>query len=262
MSQNLITVRGLSKKFRVGLQQIQAVDNVDLDIRRGEILGLAGESGCGKSTLGQCLLRLIDADAGSIHFEDKDLRHLPKAEMRALRPRMQMVFQNPYASLNPRMTIEDIVAEPLDLHRQLSKSERRGKVLSLLEQVGLDGGHLSRYPHEFSGGQRQRISIARAIALKPDFIVCDEALSALDVSVQAQIVELLQRLQETHQLTYLFIAHDLSMLHYLCDRLAIMHQGQIVETGAANAVMTSPKHSYTKELLEGNQRKLYFADGV
>ncbi len=229
---------------------VRAVDEVTLDIRDGETLGLVGESGCGKSTLGRTILRLLDPTGGTIKFEGKDITHRSPAEMRPIRRRMQIIFQDPYASLNPRMTVGRTIAEPIDIHG-LAKTptERADRVASLLEKVGLRPDAAQRYPHEFSGGQRQRIGIARALAVSPKFIVCDEPISALDVSIQAQIVNLLQDLQRDEQLTYLFISHDLNIVRHICDRVAVMYLGRVVELAAAKELYHSPKHPYSKALL-------------
>ena len=252
----LLDVRGLSMYFPIykGLMRrqvgvIKAVDEVSLSAVDGETLGLVGESGCGKSTTGRAVLRLYDATAGTIRLEGKDITQLRGEELRSIRPRMQMIFQDPQASLNPRMTVGSIIAEPLDEHRKLSRQERREKVESLLDDVGLDPSFANRYPHEFSGGQRQRIGIARALALEPKFIVCDEPIAALDVSIQAQVVNLLETLQERMGLTYLFISHDLSMVRHIADRVAVMYLGKIVETAARSDLYKEPLHPYTQALL-------------
>ena len=230
--------------------QVRAVDGVSLAIHQGETLGLVGESGCGKSTLGRTLLRLLDPTAGKIEFEGQDITDLSQKNLRPIRRNMQMIFQDPYASLNPRMTVGAIVAEPLEIHG-LAQNERdkREKVAGLLQKVGLRPDVAPRYPHEFSGGQRQRIGIARALAVEPRFIVCDEPISALDVSIQAQIVNLLQDLQQAEELTYLFISHDLKIVRYICDRVAVMYLGRVVELAEANDLYGEPKHPYTQALL-------------
>jgi oligopeptide/dipeptide ABC transporter ATP-binding protein len=228
---------------------VQAVDGVDLAIGRRETLGLIGESGCGKSTLGRLALRLRVPTAGTVRFDGTDLATLAPAELAALRPRMQIIFQDPYASLNPRRNVEEIVGLPLVLHAATSRTERRERVITALERAGLGAQHLGRYPHQFSGGQRQRIGIARAIVLRPDFIVCDEPVSALDVSIQAQILELLGALRREFGLTYLFISHDLAVVAHLSDRIAVMYLGGIVEIAPARTLIAAPRHPYTKALL-------------
>jgi len=230
--------------------QIKALDGVTLFILKGETFGLVGESGCGKSTLGKVLLRLEEPTEGKIFFENKDITNLPLKDMKTLRRKMQIVFQDPYASLNPRKTILDILGEPFIVHYQLPKKEILEKVKFLLEMVGLPLDSIYKYPHEFSGGQRQRIAIARAIALEPSFVVADEPLSALDVSVQAQIIELFLRLQENFGLTYLFISHDINVVAYMAQRLGVMYRGKLVEVGPTKEILKSPLHPYTKLLLE------------
>ena len=232
---------------RVGA--VQAVDGISFDIRKGETLALVGESGCGKSTTGRALLRLYKATGGRILFENVDIASLEGEALRRMRPRMQMIFQDPQASLNPRMTVGAIIAEPLSEHRVASGDARRERVRELLDAVGLNPDFVNRYPHEFSGGQRQRIGIARALALDPDFIVCDEPIAALDVSIQAQVVNLLEDLQKKLGLTYLFISHDLSMVRHIADRVAVMYLGKMVELADVTRLFSSPKHPYTKALL-------------
>ena len=247
----LVSVRDLVKHFPVeGTDDVvRAVDGVSFEIFAGETLGLVGESGCGKSTVGRCLLRLIEPTSGRITFENADLLSLGKKEMRAMRREMQIIFQDPYASLNPRMKVGDIVGEPLLIHNIASKSERRDRVASLLRRVGLDPDYMNRYAHEFSGGQRQRIGVARTLALNPKLIVADEPVSALDVSVQAQVVNLLQDLQQEFKLTYLFISHGLAVVEHISSRVAVMYLGRIVEIARAADLYAQPLHPYTQALL-------------
>jgi oligopeptide transport system ATP-binding protein len=253
----LVSVRNLKKYFPImagfilqrKVDEIKAVDDVTFDIYRGETLGLVGESGSGKSTTGRTILQLYRPTGGTVEFEGKNLATLPKSDLRQMRRHMQMIFQDPYASLNPRMNVGRIIGEPLIVHRIGNEAERRERIAYLLERVGLNPYYINRYPHEFSGGQRQRIGIARALALNPSFIVCDEPISALDVSIQAQVVNLLQDLQEEMNLTYLFIAHDLSMIRYICDRVAVMYLGKIVEIAPTDELYTNPQHPYTQLLL-------------
>lgn len=228
---------------------VRAVDGVSFNIKRGETLGLVGESGCGKSTTGRTILQLYRPTSGNVHFEGVDLVHLKGEELRKMRRKMQMIFQDPYASLNPRMTVADIVAEPLTVHNVAKGREIQDRVQHLLEIVNLNPSFASRYPHEFSGGQRQRIGVARALALQPSFIICDEPISALDVSIQAQVVNLLEELQEQFNLTYLFIAHDLSMVKHISDRVAVMYLGVIVELATRDELYSKPLHPYTQALL-------------
>ena len=250
-TQSLVEVRHLVKHFPVENSNdvLQAVDDVSFDLFRGETLGLVGESGCGKSTVGRCLLRLHEPTSGEIVFEGKNIIDLPLAEMQKLRRKMQIVFQDPYASLNPRMSILSIVAEPLKIHGVNNKREQKARVAELLSKVGLDPKYMTRYPHEFSGGQRQRIGIARALALHPELIICDEPVSALDVSVQAQVVNLLQELQEEFRLTYLFISHGLAVVEHISDRVAVMYLGKIVEIADSVELYEQPLHPYTQALL-------------
>jgi peptide/nickel transport system ATP-binding protein len=256
MTAPLLETRNLSKQFIVGsrfsalgLRTVHAVDNVSLEIMPGETVGLVGESGCGKSTLGRCMTRLYDITSGELYFEGVDISDKSMRQMRPLRRRMQMVFQDPYASLNPRRRVRDLIAEPLRVHLNLGETEVRERVRKLLDVVGLSPDHMERFPHEFSGGQRQRIGIARAIALEPSLIVADEPVSALDVSVQAQIVNLLADLQERLSLTYVFIAHDLSVVRQISTRIAVMYLGSIVELGNAGSIFAKPSHPYTQALI-------------
>jgi peptide/nickel transport system ATP-binding protein/oligopeptide transport system ATP-binding protein len=256
----LLRVENLSKHYGgrrnlverlTGVPQtvVRAVDDVSLAIGRGEILGLIGESGCGKSTLGRTILRLHEPTAGRTIYDGTDLGTLDAAEMKAMRRRMQIIFQDPYASLNPRRTVAEIVGLPLQLHGLATGENARATVARIIEKVGLKTNQMDRYPHQFSGGQRQRIGIARALVSNPEFIVCDEPVSALDVSIQAQIIALLQELKQEMGLTYLFISHDISVIGYLSDRVAVMYLGEIVETGPAEAVLQGPRHPYTQSLM-------------
>jgi len=235
--------------FRRHVGDVKAVDDISFEIFEGETLGLVGESGCGKSSAGRAVLRLYDVTAGSIELEGTQIAKLQGDALRRLRPEMQMIFQDPQASLNPRMTVASIIAEPLDEHRKLGKSERMARVFELMDAVGLNRDFANRFPHEFSGGQRQRIGIARALALNPKFIVCDEPIAALDVSIQAQVVNLLEDLQEKMGLTYLFISHDLSMVRHLATRVAVMYLGKVVELAPRDALYETPLHPYTQALL-------------
>jgi oligopeptide transport system ATP-binding protein len=239
--------RGLVFKRRIG--SVRAVDGVSFEVFRGETLGLVGESGCGKSTTGRTILQLHRPTAGDVYFEDVNLAELEGGELNRMRRRMQMIFQDPYASLDPRMTVGTIISEPLDIHRVDTGKERKERVQELLDLVGLNPYFVSRYPHEFSGGQRQRIGIARALALQPDFIICDEPISALDVSIQAQVVNLLEDLQQQFGLTYLFIAHDLSMVRHISNRMAVMYLGKIVELADRVELYERPQHPYTQALI-------------
>jgi len=247
----LVSIRDLVKHFPIDDSDdvVKAVDGISFDIREGETLGLVGESGCGKSTVGRCIIRLHEPTSGEVVFEGKNIIGLPDRDMQALRREMQIIFQDPYASLNPRLSILSIVSEPLKIHGVSSKQERQDRVADLLSKVGLDPKYMHRYPHEFSGGQRQRIGIARALALNPKLIICDEPVSALDVSVQAQVVNLLQDLQQEFGLTYLFISHGLAVVEHISNRVAVMYLGKIVEIADSVELYENPLHPYTKALL-------------
>jgi ABC-type oligopeptide transport system ATPase subunit len=253
----LLEARNLCKTFRSGesgfgsrgQSEVRAVDDVSLSIELGETLGLVGESGSGKTTLGRMLVRLVEPDSGSISLEGQDVLAARGFALRHLRRNMQIIFQDPFGSLDPRLTVEQIVCEPLVIHGESDRKGRRARALEMMRAVGMDGSALNRYPHEFSGGQRQRIGIARALILRPKFIVADEPVSALDVSVGAQIVNLMQRLQREFELTYLFISHSLPVVRYLATRIAVMYGGKLVETGTTEEITTAPRHEYTRSLL-------------
>ena len=247
--QPLVKVENLCKYFQVGRHAtLKAVDNVSFDIYKGETVSLVGESGCGKSTTGRCLIKLYDPTAGTVYYDGEDITKYNKAQKKEFTKKVQMIFQNPYASLNPRMTVKEIVGEGLK-QQGVAAAEIEKKVEELLKVVGLNKDHMSRFPHEFSGGQRQRIGIARALSVDPDFIICDEPISALDVSIQAQVINMLKELQEEKGLTYLFIAHDLSVVKYISDRVVVMYLGTIVETAETEELYSNPAHPYTQALL-------------
>lgn len=256
MDNSILEIKNLKVYFSVkdGLLPkaagyVKAVDGIDMAIKRGETLGLVGESGCGKSTTGRAILRLIQPNEGSVLFEGTDVLKLNKSRLKALREKIQLIFQDPYASLNPRMTVGDALNEVLYVHRLGNQHERKKRTAELLDMVGLTKSYLSRYPHEFSGGQRQRVVIARALAVNPKLVICDEPVSALDVSIQAQIINLMEELQKDLKLTYLFIAHDLSVVKHISDRVAVMYLGRIVETAGKEELFDNPRHPYTKALL-------------
>lgn len=247
----LISVKNLSKYFNISKNEVlKAVDDVSFDVYEGETVGLVGESGCGKSTTGRCLVKLYDPTKGQVYYKGKDIfAARNKSEQLEYCKNTQMIFQNPYSSLNPRMTVKDIVGEGLKLHNSINEKQLDEKIEELLKTVGLNRDHMSRFPHEFSGGQRQRIGIARALSVNPNFIVCDEPISALDVSIQAQVLNMLKKLQKERKLTYLFIAHDLSVVKYISDRVIVMYLGMIVEQANADDLYKNPLHPYTKALL-------------
>lgn len=252
----IIEVKNLKKYFPIKggilnrtVNQLKAVNDISFYIKEGETLGIVGESGCGKSTTGRAILRLHEATAGEVFFEGQDIYKLNAEQLRLKRRDMQLIYQDPYSSLNPRMTVGDIIGEPMDIHQKLPRAEKLDRVKELLQLVGLSPYHVRRYPHEFSGGQRQRIGIARALSLNPKFIVCDEAVSALDVSIQAQVINLLQELQADFKLTYMFIAHDLSVVKHISDRIGVMYLGKIVEMCPSDEMFANPIHPYTQALL-------------
>lgn len=250
--EKILQVKGLKQYFNEGQQnEVQAVNDISFDVFKGETFGLVGESGCGKSTTGRAIIRLYEPTAGEIIFQDTEVHDIKgKKDMLQFRREMQMIYQDPYASLNPKMKVRDIIAEGIDIHGlAASTADRNNQVDELLKTVGLNPDHSTRYPHEFSGGQRQRIGIARALAVQPEFIICDEPISALDVSIQAQVVNLLMKLQKEKGLTYLFIAHDLSMVKYISDRIGVMYYGKLVELAPAEQVYNAPLHPYTESLL-------------
>lgn len=248
MTDALLQIRNLTKRFDTASGTVHAVEDVSFDIPRGSIMGLVGESGSGKTTLGRALLRLVEPTSGQIHFDGTDITTLDAKGMRDMRRRMQIIFQDPVSSLNPRLKVGDLIAEGLHAFGIGTRRDRRDRVAALLEEVGLSADHMNRYPHAFSGGQRQRIGIARALALEPDFIVADESVSALDVSIQAQVLNLLLELREKRNLTMLFIAHDLSVVNYLCDQVAVLYLGRLMEIGPTNRVQRASAHPYTRAL--------------
>lgn len=255
MKKEILEIRNLSKVFDIKSKRLfekpaklKAVNDVSFNVYEGETLGIIGESGCGKSTLGKAIIQLNKANDGKIIYQGNDITHLNKKELKAMRKDIQMVFQDPYSSLDPRKTILDLIKEPMVIHNIGTEGERNQRVKDLLVEVGLDAMHSTRYPHEFSGGQRQRINVARALALNPKVIVCDEPVSALDVSVQAQVLNMMKRLQKKYNLTYIFISHDLGVVKYISDRIVIMYLGKIVEIGNADDIYNAPKHPYTEAL--------------
>ena len=254
----LLDARGLAKEYGAGLR---VVDDVSFAIRRGETLGLVGESGSGKSTVARILLRLVEPTAGEVRYEGRDLLTASPQEMRGMRRRMQIVFQDPYAALNPRMRVREILAEPFAIHNEMPVEGFAARLTEMLRTVGMDGSALERFPHEFSGGQRQRINIARALALKPEFLVLDEPVSALDVSVGAQVVNLLRELQREFELTYLFISHSMPLVRYLCDQVAVMQRGKLVELGGCEQVCDSPRDEYTQRLIAATPKMPVVKEG-
>lgn len=248
--EKLLEIKHLKKEFPVGNRYLRAVNDVSFYIKKGETLGLVGESGCGKTTCGRTLLGIYEPSGGEVYYHGERVDNLKGKARQELKKKMQIIFQDPYASLNPRMTVGDIIGEGIDIFNLYRGEERKKRIQELLNLVGLNGEHINRFPHEFSGGQRQRIGIARALAINPEFIVCDEPISALDVSIQAQVVNLLIKLQRELGLTYLFIAHDLSMVRHISDRVGVMYLGKIVELGDSETLYKDPKHPYTKALME------------
>jgi len=256
MAENILEVKNLKKYYenRPGfltreVRTVKAVDGISLNVKEGEILGVVGESGCGKSTLGRTILRLIEPTSGEIYFDGKDIRALKKEEMRRQRSNMQIIFQDPAASLNPRMTVGEIIGEPIEINGLASGRDKEERIYELMDMVGINRSYINRFPHEFSGGQRQRLGIARALAVNPKLIICDEPVSALDVSVRAQVLNLMYELKEKLNLTYIFISHDLSVVHHICDRVAVMYLGRIVEIADKDQLYSNPVHPYTKALL-------------
>ena len=250
MIEPILQVKNLKRHFNVGRNEVlRAVDGVTFDVQKGETLGLVGESGCGKSTTGRTIIRLYNATEGKVLFKGQDVHALNKKATKAFTRQMQMIFQDPYASLDPRMLVEDIIGEGIDIHDLYSGKQRRERIVSLLETVGLNADHANRYPHEFSGGQRQRVGIARALAIEPEFIIADEPISSLDVSIRAQVVNLLKQLQKERRLTYLFIAHDLAMVKHISDYIGVMYLGVLVEKASSNRLYERPLHPYTEALL-------------
>ncbi|WP_230532057.1 ABC transporter ATP-binding protein [Microvirga roseola] len=250
----LLAVEGLTKHFGRTPHIVRAVEDVSFDIAPGEVLGLVGESGSGKSTIGRLILRLIDSTAGAIRFDGQDISRLPERQLKVLRRNAQMIFQDPYASLNPRLRVREIIGEALDAHRLASGARRNERIGELLETVGLQATHMSRFPHEFSGGQRQRIGIARALAVEPKLIVADEPVSALDVSVQAQVINLMQDLRQRFGLAMLFISHDLDVVELMCDRIAVLYLGRVMEIGSSDDISQRPRHPYTRALLAASPK--------
>lgn len=255
--ETILKVRNLEKSFvldngyfGIGKKYMKVIDDLSFELKKGEVLGLVGESGCGKSTTARLVLRLLEADGGEVYFKGEDILKLKSEEMRKLRSKLQIVFQDPFSSLNPRMKVFDLIAEPLRHHQSLKRDEIKDRVLEVIETVGLQEHALYKYPHEFSGGQRQRIAIARALILKPDIIVCDEAVSALDVSIQNQILNLFKSIKKSMGITYLFISHDLSVVNYISDRVCVMYLGEIVEMGTSDDIFKSSKHPYTELLMK------------